>query len=157
VPRTRHSAGFLLAGTVFCSIQLVAQGTTGKIDAPAAPPLASIARPIWPIILRQDAESAGQRYHELKRRSPDRYDLSEPELNRLGYHLLKLGRARDAVQILTLNVESYPESSNVYDSLGEAWLAGGDTAPAVANYRRSLELDASHHNAAQLLKRLGTP
>ncbi len=123
---------------------------------PVAPPPASIARTIYPLLLHQGAESAIRRYHELRSQSPGRYDFSEPELNLLGYHLLRLGRAADAVQVLRANVEAYPESSNVYDSLGEAWLAAGDTGQAVANYRRSLELDASNQNAAQLLKRLGS-
>jgi CubicO group peptidase (beta-lactamase class C family) len=123
---------------------------------PASPPPASIARTIYPLILNQGAESATKRYHELRGQSPDRYDFSEPELNLLGYHLLKLGRAADAVQILKLNAGAYPASSNVYDSLGEALLVVGDTAQAVANYRRSLELDASNQNAVQVLQRLGS-
>ena len=118
-------------------------------------PAASIAKTIYPIILRQGAEAAGKRYHELKSQAADRYDFSEPELNLLGYYLLKQGRTSDAVQIFALNVEAYPSSSNGYDSLGEAWLAAGDTSKAVANYKRSLELDAGNQNAAQLLQRLG--
>jgi CubicO group peptidase (beta-lactamase class C family) len=122
---------------------------------PATPPQASIARTIYPIVRREGAGPAIKRYHELKRQAPGGYDLAEPELNLLGYHLLKLGRFADAVQIMALNVESYPGSSNAYDSLGEAWLDAGDTVQAVANYRRSLELDATNQNAVQLLKRLG--
>jgi CubicO group peptidase (beta-lactamase class C family) len=121
---------------------------------PATPPPVPIGRAIYPILQREGAESAVKRYHDLRRQSPGRYDFAEPELNQLGYHLLKLGRASDAVQILKLNAEAYPESSNAYDSLGEAWLAAGDTAQAVANYRRSLERDAGNQNAVQLLRRL---
>lgn len=123
---------------------------------PVEAPRASIARTIYPVLRDEGAESAVRRYHELRRRSPAQYDFSEPELNLLGYHLLRIGRNADAVEILRLNAELYPESSNVYDSLGEAWLATGDTAQAVANYRRSLDLDASNRNAARLLERLGS-
>jgi tetratricopeptide (TPR) repeat protein len=122
---------------------------------PAKPPALSIAHTIYPIIVRQGAESAVKRYHELKQQSPDRYDFSEAEVNLLGYHLLQHGRAEAAVQILSLNAESFPQSGNAYDSLGEALLATGDTVKAVANYKRSLELDPSNKNAAQLLQQLG--
>jgi len=118
-------------------------------------PLASIARTIYPIILRQGADSAVRRYHDLKRQAPERYDFSEAEVNLLGYHLLQHGRAAAAVQVLTLNAEEFPESGNAYDSLAEAWLAAGDTARAVANYQRSLKLDPGNQNAVQLLQRLG--
>jgi len=122
---------------------------------PAKAPPVSIARTIYPIILRQGADSAVRRYHELKRQAPERYDFSEAEVNQLGYHLLQHSRPADAVKILQLNAEQHPESSNAYDSLGEAWLAAGDTAKAVVNYQRSLELDPGNQNAVQLLRRLG--
>ena len=121
---------------------------------PVAAPRAPIGRTIYPIILRQGADSAIRRYHELKRQAPARYEFSETEVNLLGYHLLQHGRAAAAVQILALNAEEHPESSNAYDSLGEAWLATGDTAKAVVSYQRSLKLDPGNQNAAQLLQRL---
>lgn len=122
---------------------------------PARAPTVSIAHMMYRIITREGADSAVRRYHELKRLTPQRYDFSEAEVNLLGYHLLQQGRAAAAVQIFGLNTESYPQSTNAYDSLGEALLATGDTAKAVANYKRSLELDPGNQNAAQLLQRLG--
>ena len=53
-----------------------------------------------------------------------------------------------------VNVELYPESANTYDSLGEAYMKGGDHELAVRNYRKSLELDPNNHNASEMLKRL---
>jgi hypothetical protein len=54
-------------------------------------------------------------------------------------------------------VEAYPRSSNAYDSLGEAYLAGGDKAQAIANYRIALSLDAANRSSAQALQKLGVP
>jgi len=48
----------------------------------------------------------------------------------------------------------YPQSSNVYDSLGEAYLANGDKDLAAINYKKSLELDPHNQNAASILKKL---
>jgi tetratricopeptide (TPR) repeat protein len=64
-------------------------------------------------------------------------------------------RIDEAVKILELNVETYPTSANVYDSLGEAYMAQGNREKAIANYRKSLELNPGNLNAAEQLKKLG--
>ena len=46
-----------------------------------------------------------------------------------------------AIKVLALNVEAYPQSSNTWDSLGEAYADDGDKQLALANYRKSVELD----------------
>ena len=53
--------------------------------------------------------------------TPSPFDLSEPDLNRLGYKLLGDRRWADAIGIFRMNVESHPRSGNVYDSLAEAY------------------------------------
>ena len=40
-----------------------------------------------------------------------------------------------------LNVRQYPEASNPYDSLGEAYAADGQVQLAITNYEKSLALD----------------
>ncbi|HEY8181154.1 MAG TPA: serine hydrolase [Thermoanaerobaculia bacterium] len=97
------------------------------------------------------------RYRELKEKSRAQYDFREPELNRLGYQLLRRGRVDDAIQIFQLNVEEYPNSWNVYDSLGEAYAAHGDRDLAIKNYKKSIELNPKNTNATDALKRLAQP
>ena len=98
------------------------------------------------------------RHFEQMRRDTARYALGEAELNRLGYHALNSWRdVPRAIEIFRLNVRAFPESGNVYDSLGEAYLVQGDTVRARANYRRALELDPNNSNAADILRRIGTP
>ncbi len=79
---------------------------------------------------------------------------SEGELNAVGYSLLGRHRVKDAIEILKLNVEAYPDSANVYDSLGEAYAADGATALAIESYQHSLLLDPTNANAAAMLKKL---
>jgi CubicO group peptidase (beta-lactamase class C family) len=79
----------------------------------------------------------------------------ESQLNQAGYVLLGEGRVQDAIQIFTLNVELFPEASNPYDSLGEAYVAARDPENATANYLRSLELDPGNDNARAALRRIG--
>jgi hypothetical protein len=69
--------------------------------------------------------------------------LTESQINRIGYVLLGRKRVNDAIAVFRRNVEKFPDSANVHDSLGEAYLAAGDCANAVASYRKSFELAAT--------------
>jgi lipoprotein NlpI len=45
-----------------------------------------------------------------------------------------------AVWAFRQNVELYPNSANVYDSLGDGLLAAGDTTAAIAQFHRAIEV-----------------
>jgi CubicO group peptidase (beta-lactamase class C family) len=106
---------------------------------------------------RVSSEMIDQRFEQM-RADTARYALLEAELNRLGYHAKNAWRdVPRAIEIFQLNVRAFPKSGNVYDSLGEAYLAQGDTVRARANYRRSLELDPNNSGAADVLRRIGPP
>jgi tetratricopeptide (TPR) repeat protein len=62
-----------------------------------------------------------------------------------------------AIEGFKLNVEAYPQSANVYDSLGEAYLLRGDKEKAIENYQKSLNLDPKSENAKEVLKKLKGP
>jgi len=98
-------------------------------------------------------EAAERRYKELKSR-PYEYDLREPELNTLGYGLLRSRRFKEAIQVFTWNVEAYPKSANVYDSLAEAYAEAGDKEAAIRNYAKSLELNPKNVDAIDKLKKI---
>jgi tetratricopeptide (TPR) repeat protein len=94
-------------------------------------------------------------YGRFRAMRPGVTPFEEGTLNDLGYRLLQLGRVPDALGVFELNAEAYPMSSNVYDSLGEAYLMAGDRVSAVRNYRRSLELNPESQNAIRMLEQLG--
>lgn len=104
----------------------------------------------------EGAEAALAQYDELRERFYGRgaYDFGESALNGLGYDLLGAGQLDLAVEVFQKNVEQFPESSNVYDSLGEAYMERGDTALAIENYEKSLELDPRNENAVEKLQEL---
>ena len=64
---------------------------------------------------------------------------------------------RNTVKIAAfeLNVTEYPDASNPYDSLGEAYLAAGDTARAIVNYEKSVELNPDNTGGIAVLERIG--
>lgn len=67
------------------------------------------------------------------------YAIQVPELlmNQVGYQLLFQNNAEEAVAAFKLNVERYPGSANVYDSLGEAYERTGRPELARANYEKA--------------------
>jgi Flp pilus assembly protein TadD len=85
------------------------------------------------------------------------HNLDEDELNSLGYQLLGNKKFKEAIRVLQLNVEAYPQSSNVYDSLGEAYMDDGNKPLAIANYQKSLELNPKNHGAVTMLQKLNAP
>lgn len=83
-----------------------------------------------------------------------RGDISEDSINSTGYQLLSAKKLPEAIRIFQLNVELHPQSSNVYDSLGEAYMDNGDKELAIQNYKKSLELGPKNNNAIAMLKKL---
>jgi len=64
---------------------------------------------------------------------------TEAQGNALGYALLNAGRLEEAVDVFAWNAERFPDHANPWDSLGEAYVAVGDTVGAVRAYRKVLE------------------
>jgi tetratricopeptide (TPR) repeat protein len=93
------------------------------------------------------------RFRELEQQFPAG-PATENQLNAMGYRLMANDLLPEATEIFKLNVEINPGSSNVYDSLGEAYMNAGDNELAIQNYERSLELDPDNTNAVQMLERL---
>ena len=79
---------------------------------------------------------------------------AENNLNAAGYKLLGNNKIEDAIDVFKMNVKLYPKSSNVYDSLGEAYMKNGDKELAIENYKKSLEFDPKNENAKTMLTKL---
>ena len=80
--------------------------------------------------------------------------IEEKYLNSLGYKALREKNFEVAKAIFKINIALYPNSSNVYDSLGEAYMKNGDTVQAIENYQKSLTFDSGNFRAKQQLKKL---
>ena len=115
---------------------------------------ASIATLLKTELTQNGIDSAIRLYRKIRTSQPDEYDFSEKQLNRLGYELLQEHKLSEAIEIFKLNIEFFPDSSNVYDSLGEAYMLHGDIENARTNYRRSLDLNPHNKNAVERLQKL---
>ncbi|MBC8112072.1 MAG: serine hydrolase, partial [Verrucomicrobia bacterium] len=89
-----------------------------------------------------------------KKQKDSKYELSETDLNSLGYSLLQKEEIGKAVEIFKLNVSLFPESWNVYDSYGEALFKHGKKEEAVKMYQKSLELNPKNENAKKALEQI---
>lgn len=99
-------------------------------------------------------EAVVAQYRDLKANGMGEFYSSESDTNSLGYKLLGLDKTQAAIAIFELNVESFPNSGNAYDSLAEANLKAGNTALAIQHYERSRQLDPKNSNAVEMLKKL---
>jgi tetratricopeptide (TPR) repeat protein len=126
-------------------------------NQPYEPPKISIVPVLDKTITEKGNEAGIAQYRDLKAKQTATYDVTEPELNRLGYQLLRNGKPKEAIEIFKLNVEAYPQGANAYDSLAEAYMTANERELAIQNYKKSLELNPNNTNAATILKRLEKP
>jgi tetratricopeptide (TPR) repeat protein len=85
------------------------------------------------------------------------YDFGEGSLNNFGYTVLDKNDAAGAIQIFKLNAEQFPQSGNVWDSLGDGYMKAGDLKNARENYEKALALDPMDKNAKEVLRKLDEP
>jgi tetratricopeptide (TPR) repeat protein len=69
------------------------------------------------------------------------YEILIPEglLNQLGYLLLSEERYDEAIAAFKLNIDNYPGSANVYDSLGELYEEQNEWGLAKVNYEKAYQ------------------
>lgn len=83
------------------------------------------------------------------------YWHSEFETNSWGYQLLNDDdNIQAALQVFELNTMMFPNSSNVWDSYGEALLRAGNKVEAMKMYQRSIELNPKNENGKRILAEL---
>lgn len=106
-------------------------------------------------IEEKGAEEAWSEYIRIKRTAPESYEINENEINNLGYLFLEGDKREAAIAVFKMNADAFPNSSNVYDSYGEALMKDGQTEAAIENYQRSLELNPANNNAVEMLTKMG--
>ncbi len=103
----------------------------------------------------EDIDAGIQYYYQLKAENIDTYNFSdENELNRLGYKFLRQGKIKEAIKIFTLLVKEFPEASNPYDSLGEAYFENKNFELSLINYKKSLTLNPQNENALMMINKI---
>ena len=117
-------------------------------------PKRSLGELLTEALLSGDPKMAAERFRQWKADPANAYIDAEPQLNSLGYELMAKKRVEQAIEIFKLNVSTFPQSANAYDSLGEAYLVAGNKELAIKNYEKAQELDPNMSSAIEALKKL---
>jgi len=92
-----------------------------------------------------------------KNRFGGKFSPPETTINTLAYRFLGSENNQDklkALKLFQLNSVNYPNSSNAFDSLGEAYLTNGDNRKALENYKKALTLNPKSKILKQIIKEL---
>lgn len=116
-------------------------------------PKKSLSRALYNKIIDKDLKD-GLAFYE-KNKESKQYSFNESEMNSAGYSLLQAGKKQEAEAVFKLNMEAFPKSSNVYDSYAEVLMEQGKNDLAIANYKKSIELNPANQNGIDMLKKLG--
>jgi predicted alpha/beta superfamily hydrolase len=79
-------------------------------------------------------------YRNLSQRYGYPVPLPENALNLLGYQLMGAKKFDEAIAAFQRNVELYPGSANVYDSLGEGYESAGKFDQATQKFQKAIEV-----------------
>ncbi|MGD1843084.1 MAG: serine hydrolase [Thermonemataceae bacterium] len=99
-----------------------------------------------------DYKKAVELYHRTKQDNQD--SNFERGLNNVGYYYLSNNQIEKSIAIFKLYTQEYPDSSNAFDSLGEAYFNNEQYDLSKTNYKKSLELDPNNENAEKMLKKI---
>ncbi|MCJ7580627.1 MAG: hypothetical protein MUP98_08840, partial [Candidatus Aminicenantes bacterium] len=103
--------------------------------------LVSASEEIHRLFDTQNPEAARERFEQIRTELTQQFYIDEREFNALGYRLLSERKLEAAIAVFKMNTEAFPESWNVWDSLGEAHIYSGSDDEAEVSYRKSLELN----------------
>lgn len=104
----------------------------------------------WLIAANQNApvDIAAVEGHYKKLSNRYGFTVLPPELmmNNLGYQLMGDGKMSEAIAVFKSNIERYPNSANVYDSLAEAYEKSGKVELARPNYEKAVQLGQQNND-----------
>jgi len=106
------------------------------------------------LIVQNNLDSARSVIHNTLLKAVHENLINEWMINDLGYRYLSKNQFDAALILFQFNVEYYPESFNVYDSLGEVYMKSGQTKLAIENYNKSLKINPRNENAKYMLSKL---
>ncbi|MFH6959350.1 serine hydrolase [Flavobacterium aquidurense] len=93
-------------------------------------------------------------YHQLKASNNPSFAFNENQLNYLGVELRKAGKIKEALKFFTLNAQEYPNTTLVYESLGEIYKRNKNTKMAVENFEKAKKLDPENPHWAYILEQI---
>lgn len=93
-------------------------------------------------------------YQKLKASKNALFIFNENQLDYLGNELRKEGKIKEAIKLLKLNVQEYPNSTLVYESLGEIYKRNKNPKTAISYFEKVRELDPENQHWNYILEKL---
>jgi tetratricopeptide (TPR) repeat protein len=108
-------------------------------------------------INKSGVDSAVASYRKLREQAltSGRYNFSEVTLSEVARTLLAAQKPDDALRILQLNQEFFPQSGNTTMQIADVYRAKGDKEKAIEYYKKTLELQPNNGQAKRRLQELG--
>ena len=116
-----------------------------------------IFEPIYYALKEGGGEKGVQKYFELKNDSQQNYEIREGDLMVIGDKLLGKGRVAEAIEMLKLSVQEFPQGQYAYYGhfdLCNAYKQQGNKEKALEHCRKAMELKPDFLAAAELLKEI---
>jgi uncharacterized protein len=82
-------------------------------------------------------KGAEEHFRKLSQKLGYTFPVPEGLVNQIGYQLMNAGKMEEAIAAFKSNVERYPASANVYDSLAEAYERNNQLDLARLNYEKA--------------------
>ncbi|HEY1870819.1 MAG TPA: hypothetical protein VGG71_07150, partial [Chitinophagaceae bacterium] len=102
--------------------------------------------------IHQSVSTVTDHYHLISTEMG--YTVLPPELfiNNLGYAFMQNKMNEKAYAFFDMNIENYPKSGNVYDSMGDFYSATGDKEKAIDYFRKALAISDNADTRQKLQK-----
>jgi tetratricopeptide (TPR) repeat protein len=103
---------------------------------------------------KKGPEAGVDAFYRMKQDEDGKWVFKEGEFNMLGYVFLHYKKVDEAIAVFELNVKEHPESWNVYDSLGEAYMVAERYDESVKYYEKALAMNPEAESARKALATL---
>ena len=104
-------------------------------------------------LLNKEYDKALAGYLAIQKKDSLDRTIREGTFNRLGYKILNDKKFDIAIEKFKINTKLYPNSSNTYDSLGEAYWKIKDTVNAKENFNKALSINPENRRALRFIKK----
>ena len=116
---------------------------------------------LLPDILTETVNKSGgaaavQQYRDLRKQyyGGHSYDFSENALVPIAMQLTNANKPDDALALLQMNAEFYPNSAPTYGGMGQAYVKKNDKENAIKNFEKVLQLEPNNQQARRQLEQL---
>jgi tetratricopeptide (TPR) repeat protein len=103
---------------------------------------------------KEGIDSTVVRYRQLRERTlvQGRFNFADYVLNNFAQDLAAAGKPAEAIRLLELNQEFYPQAGHIDFLVGEIHRTRGEKDQAIARYRKALEKTPDHPQAGRRLQ-----